>query len=935
MKKILLLLVGFVVSFAVGAQDYSGWYVNVPHTANGFEDNGLNPNNEGISTHFLAIGTGYFKIKVWDGSSDHWYTTSGEILQSQWVSLGDEKDSNADGMTIKNATENQNFTVKYNCATNQVIVIPEGGQVEPPVTTDNDFYVIGPAFGGWNLKDANCKMTPQGGNVYTYVAANGISGLWKINNGSWDKSFGPNSNGDAPELNKLYEMADNGNFSSDFKGKVTIKFTYVPNGVSTLLLETETTPIVPGADNAIYMHFKYDLEEYGKDGKNTIPYCEFFNTNNNDKKSQQMTLESDRYSIWKAPLADGDETKYNAVRFYFAKPDKDNQPQQATYSSYSFTNDNNNTVAYFDQENWTKYIYATSAREEDNKEYAVQSYLSYADFKALDQLDIANGGRRNLYLVGWGNGEGATIRYYDENGVEQGMTNTLTEALKLKEDGGCFYLTFVKPAGGSFKVSWLSVADAVAALPKNYGKTHSQREWATFDLGLIGVDKDYEYPEGAEKLNYNRYDGINGKVYMKRNISVRYMNYNQADWVLPTTIDELPEVGFKRWLVIDTHFEEGNPDETCKTATITSFDPNPSVKVKVSEVTPRDEELDDATAKMMHVDCLKAASDNGHIFMKKVNYAVGVADIIATNISYVQNADFSRVYTLYVNDREVGHHSGTNLQSLRIDYFPLSFGENSMGVRAKYTDSKTGLSFHSRTGKGAVETDLSFEAPKEKELKGRYVFERMDDDEGKQVYGIYVEGLDCEIDNVKGYHAYSDFSFDCGSSARFVDANHPIHTIVPEIVPAWSGWNKGDDWSSKLKEERDLAPVFIHDAVHVDDFSHLETKTVKCTVYAVYPFMYNPDATFEVNAPSNAPARAPRAQDFTGFKVFNSSVPTEMNLLVTTDGAVSGVENVEGAEADDAPVEYWTISGVRVAGEPAPGIYLRRQGDKVAKVVIR
>lgn len=934
MKKILLLLVGFVVSFAVGAQDYSGWYVNVPHTANDFEDNGLNPNNEGISTHFLAIGTGYFKIKVWDGSSDHWYTTSGEIPQSQWVSLGDEKDSNADGMTIKNATENQNFTVKYNCATNQVIVIPEGGQVEPPVTTDNDFYVIGPAFGGWNLKDANCKMTPQGGNVYTYVAANGISGLWKINNGSWDKSFGPNSNGDAPELNKLYEMADNGNFSSDFKGKVTIKFTYVPNGVSTLLLETETTPIVPGADNAIYMHFKYDLEEYGKDGKNTIPYCEFFNTNNNDKKNQQMTLESDRYSIWKAPLADGDETKYNAVRFYFAKPDKDNQPQQATYSSYSFTNDNNNTVAYFDQENWTKYIYATSAREEDNKEYAVQSYLSYADFKALDQLDIANGGRRNLYLVGWGNGEGATIRYYDENGVEQGMTNTLTEALKLKEDGGCFYLTFVKPAGGSFKVSWLSVADAVAALPKNYGKTHSQREWATFDLGLIGVDKDYEYPEGAEKLNYNRYDGINGKVYMKRNISVRYMNYNQADWVLPTTIDELPEVGFKRWLVIDTHFEEGNPDETCKTATITSFDPNPSVKVKVSEVTPRDEELDDATAKMMHVDCLNAASDNGHIFMKKVNYAVGVADIIATNISYVQNADFSRVYTLYVNDREVGHHSGTNLQSLRIDYFPLSFGENSMGVRAKYTDSKTGLSFHSRTGKGAVETDLSFEAPKEKELKGRYVFERMDD-EGKQFYGIYVDGLDCEIDNVKGYHAYSDFSFDCGSSARFVDANHPIHTIVPEIVPAWSGWNKGDDWSTKLKEERGLAPVFIHDAVHVDDFSHLETKTVKCIVYAVYPFMYNPDATFEVNAPSNAPARAPRAQDFTGFKVFNSSVPTEMNLLVTTDGAVSGVENVEGAEADDAPVEYWTISGVRVAGEPAPGIYLRRQGDKVAKVVIR
>ena len=40
---------------------------------------------------------------------------------------------------------------------------------------------------------------------------------------------------------------------------------------------------------------------------------------------------------------------------------------------------------------------------------------------------------------------------------------------------------------------------------------------------------------------------------------------------------------------------------------------------------------------------------------------------------------------------------------------------------------------------------------------------------------------------------------------------------------------------------------------------------------------------------------------------------------------------VEGA---DAPVEYFNLQGVRVAA-PEAGIFIRRQGNKVEKVVIR
>lgn len=37
----------------------------------------------------------------------------------------------------------------------------------------------------------------------------------------------------------------------------------------------------------------------------------------------------------------------------------------------------------------------------------------------------------------------------------------------------------------------------------------------------------------------------------------------------------------------------------------------------------------------------------------------------------------------------------------------------------------------------------------------------------------------------------------------------------------------------------------------------------------------------------------------------------------------------------DLPVEYFNLQGVRLTGEPAPGIYLRRRGSEVSKVIIR
>jgi hypothetical protein len=53
----------------------------------------------------------------------------------------------------------------------------------------------------------------------------------------------------------------------------------------------------------------------------------------------------------------------------------------------------------------------------------------------------------------------------------------------------------------------------------------------------------------------------------------------------------------------------------------------------------------------------------------------------------------------------------------------------------------------------------------------------------------------------------------------------------------------------------------------------------------------------------------------------------------SNDGPISGIEGI-AADSQNAPVEYYTLQGVRV-NNPGTGLYIRRQGTKVEKVAIR
>lgn len=67
---------------------------------------------------------------------------------------------------------------------------------------------------------------------------------------------------------------------------------------------------------------------------------------------------------------------------------------------------------------------------------------------------------------------------------------------------------------------------------------------------------------------------------------------------------------------------------------------------------------------------------------------------------------------------------------------------------------------------------------------------------------------------------------------------------------------------------------------------------------------------------------------------FTLAGTVQINTIdVTCQNKLSGVENV-AEENTDAPVEYYNLQGVRVIN-PENGLYIRRQGNNVTKVIIR
>lgn len=763
--------------------------------------------------------------------------------------------------------------------------------------------------------------------------------------------------------------------------------TYYPDG-------SIVEEIVRGA-NILYCHFKTDRVRRTNGNESAIPRCHVFGNDNvhftewgTDAEKMEKIDDptnsaqadgylTERYELWRFVIPEEEYAKgiYNDAIFYVAENDQFNDESKTNkwQISKGWGEKRNDYL----KKNWTKYIYATCEIDDSKVKYAVPSYVTPSEFLTLHQKNVVEKGRDGIFIVGPKN----NFTYKDAASHEWLQLNDFepTDQRRLTPDDGVFYLEVRPNENGNnmFKLSWMDVlVQKNTAETREGGASEAQlahdRNWATFDLGCIGIDTK-QVPSG----DYAENQGPAGRVTFQLNRPYKYTNNNACDWFISGSTSE------SRWIILDTHYDSTDENYQCESVTITDFDPHPTLTAEFTTFeTAGDLPADLAPEQTPEPHLYACGANGGHIVNLKYNYAHAQATIGASTT----NEKFTRNYEIKYDDKNVADIPGT-ISSFKYDYYPVNVSGSSLKIRARYKDNDSGLRFHSLTSDGKP-GNLQYQSnePTGTALDAKYIEEECKvtyktDGEGNQLldehkkpivekvertFGVLVPNFNINIEssyelngNTRGeLGAYADYQvFDengkeITEKCKLFTAAKNLHMIdcinlTYESESAYNNycwnWDNGTHWAQALKEETDRASLYFEviNETPVADVKDLEERTYTIVLQAVYPLVYQKNPSLVASASeANGESVAKTAADTTSPEYVISHVRKTLpvTVKVSPNNTVTGVDDVFGdAEADNAnaPAEYYTISGVRVNGDPAPGIYVVRRGNKVTKEVVK
>lgn len=990
MKKLLLILITAVVGLAAHAADITIYYDNsntkwsqvIIHPCAGTPSNDITMDKVTGNIYKATFPTTITKI-LFQQTSNTW----GNAVQTVDYGIDSSKDGH---LFYGQKVDGDKCSVTDNGLYSGGV--DPGPTPDPDPTPDVDGYYVyfvnnnnwgSVNIWAWNGSDNNLtNATGWPGDKMELVSGNTY--IWRLPAGKGVPTTVKFSNGGANATDDLV-----------FKNHAT----YYPDG-------SIVEEIVRGA-NILYCHFKTDRVRRTNGNESAIPRCHVFGNDNvhftewgtDEEKMTKIDDPTDengkdqggitaRYELWKyeIPVKEFQSGKYNNAVFYVAIDDafSDDNKTNKWQTNMGWGENRNNYL----KENWTKYIYSTFSCNKDGKDvnYAVPTYVTPSEFLTLHQKKVVEKGRDGIFIVGPSNNfkykDAATGNWLQFNNYDPISNRRLTP------DDGVFYLE-VQPnensydkykdnnpnnevtgcEGNKFKLSWMDVVGQKNAAETREGgassvhdKLAADRNWATFDLGSIGIDTKL-VPSGDYAANA----GPAGRVKFQLNKPYRYTNNNACDWFICEQTTQ------SRWIILDTHYDSKDENYQCETVTITDFDPHPTLTAEFKEF-HNDGELPSGAPAHPN---LYAENANGHVDLL-CNYANAQATITAST-----NTDkFTRNYEFEFNGEKVADVPG-DVTSFRYDYFPVDISNEALKLRARYENESNGTTFrfHSRTGDTNV-TGLTYEstAPEEIELTGTYIENYLDyqykkDTDGNDLivngikvldycnrkFGVFVSNFNINIDNSHNWYefgtnkgelaAYADYRVFDENGKEITDkcklyvegvGNDLMKQRLVDNKLSNTPWNHNDHWAKSLKEETVQAPLYIetiHDG-YVKDVKDLDTRTYTIVLQAVYPLVYQKNfapvaSTSAVNG-ELIPVAKTAATPLYDTKHVRKA--TTVTVKVSPQNTVTGVDEVFGdAEADnaDAPAEYYTISGVRVNGDLAPGIYVVRRGNKVTKEVVK
>lgn len=195
------------------------------------------------------------------------------------------------------------------------------------------------------------------------------------------------------------------------------------------------------------------------------------------------------------------------------------------------------------------------------------------------------------------------------------------------------------------------------------------------------------------------------------------------------------------------------------------------------------------------------------------------------------------------------------------------------------------------------------------------------------VDGLNVEGYDAQNYKI-GYLLVCDGL----SNEKWKQSNY-YSSYAPQYIPELNQFCKGGEYGSSYVQ----GLVFNDVVVSVEGYKGV-ANSLPASLAAGEKFMHS--KSWDLNEVKDGLIPDKNKLRVIAFVLDKSGKPLNCTKEDITDyvetgnqGTLSAVEGIFSEDAD-APVEYFSISGVKVAN-PQGGIFIRRQGGKAEKVVIR
>ena len=105
-------------------------------------------------------------------------------------------------------------------------------------------------------------------------------------------------------------------------------------------------------------------------------------------------------------------------------------------------------------------------------------------------------------------------------------------------------------------------------------------------------------------------------------------------------------------------------------------------------------------------------------------------------------------------------------------------------------------------------------------------------------------------------------------------------------------------------------------------------------LYILYNNNLYTEATQKAKSASTGIQLAAEVAEVPAQKIDHVRKTNKVDLYLSPDQVITGIDEVPD-DVENQPTEYNTVSGIRVQGDPAPGIYIVRQGKNIRKEVIK